>query len=437
MRAPFLLLLTVLAPLGAQGPDLSITISRDTARIPLAVPDFRGVEAAQPLMAAFNETLWNDLDESDLVALKPKTQYPVSIPQQPDGWNPREWSAPPVSADYAAIGYAAVQADRLVLRGWLIDVRQATPAAGSVFGSFYQAAPGADGARRNAHEFAADIIRHLGGNPVLGTKIYFTSDRLGQWNVWAMDPDGANQHAVTSLSSRNGPAAMSPAISADGGNLALMTYAEFFPKIYVFALEPFHRLPFSNPDERLRATPAFTPDGKRLVYSLADQIYIADLDGARPRRISASTATSDIEPRVNPKTGAEIAFVSGRAGHAHLYTMNADGGDVTPLTTGEGEAVNPSWHPKGQLLAYAGNQGYVPGHRHIFVMDVATRKIVAEIPNDGDLDENPVWAPDGLHLVFMRTRNRVEQIWTVLADGTRQHQLTTAGHNKTPVWSLR
>jgi hypothetical protein len=29
-----------------------------------------------------------------------------------------------------------------------------------------------------------------------------------------------------------------------------------------------------------------------------------------------------------------------------------------------------------------------------------------------------------------------EQIWSMLADGTHRHQLTTAGANKTPVWSV-
>ena len=48
---------------------------------------------------------------------------------------------------------------------------------------------------------------------------------------------------------------------------------------------------------------------------------------------------------------------------------------------------------------------------------------------------NPSWAPDGRHIVFESTRNGERQIWTMLADGSQPHQLTTAGHNESPNWS--
>jgi TolB protein len=68
-------------------------------------------------------------------------------------------------------------------------------------------------------------------------------------------------------------------------------------------------------------------------------------------------------------------------------------------------------------------------------MDVATQG-VTELPNNGGRDENPSWAPDGVHLAYMSKQGGKEQIWTVLADGTHRRQLTTIGTNKTPVWSV-
>ena len=50
-------------------------------------------------------------------------------------------------------------------------------------------------------------------------------------------------------------------------------------------------------------------------------------------------------------------------------------------------------------------------------------------------NENPAWAPDGVHLAFMSTRTGTEQIWTMLANGTQVKQLTTAGRNWSPVWA--
>jgi hypothetical protein len=56
--------------------------------------------------------------------------------------------------------------------------------------------------------------------------------------------------------------------------------------------------------------------------------------------------------------------------------MNLEGTDIVRLTTGEGEASNPSWHPDGQHIAFAWTRGFEPGNFNIFVMDVATRQYV-------------------------------------------------------------
>jgi TolB protein len=106
----------------------------------------------------------------------------------------------------------------------------------------------------------------------------------------------------------------------------------------------------------MNATPDFTPDGKQLLYASTAsgwaQIYAANIDGSNLRRIS-NTRALEVEPKVNPKTGNEMAFVSGRSGPQQIYRMSMDGTDVQRLTNGEGEASNPSWHPNGQILAFA------------------------------------------------------------------------------------
>jgi TolB protein len=65
---------------------------------------------------------------------------------------------------------------------------------------------------------------------------------------------------------------------------------------------------------------------------------------------------------------------------------------------------------------------------------LAQRAPVELAPGKGR-DDNPNWAPDGIHLVFCSTRSGTPQIWTMLADGTHLRQLTTQGVNEMPVWS--
>jgi TolB protein len=73
------------------------------------------------------------------------------------------------------------------------------------------------------------------------------------------------------------------------------------------------------------------------------------------------------------------------------------------------------------------------GNWNVFIMDVASRKPTQLTHSEGR-NENPVWAPDGVHLAFMSTRAGGKQIWTMLADGTHAQQLTTLGHNESPIW---
>jgi TolB protein len=210
------------------------------------------------------------------------------------------------------------------------------------------------------------------------------------------------------------------------------------PEILVHSLETGRRLPFYNQDASLNATPSFTPDGNRIVFSSTAaggyaQIYIAGANGSDLRRLTSVRAI-DIEPKVNPKTGNEIVFVSGRSGPPQIYRMNIEGADIVRLSTGEGEAVNPAWHPDGQHIAFAWTRGFEPGNFNIFIMDVATRQVL-QLTHGVGRNENPTWAPDGRHIVFGSRRGGRTQIYTMLADGTQVRQLTTQGENTMPVWS--
>src|ERR1035437_4626605 len=235
-------------------------VLRGDARPAMAIPDLRGSGDAQNFMGAFNQTLWGDVDGAGLFKMVAKTMYPTTVPQQPSDfrqppavaemppargrrqiaqpqtggglWMP-DWSGPPVSANYLAFGYAAVQNGVFVLRGWLFDLTRGTPANAQVIGKTYLGPADEAGARKVAHEFATDITARFGGQTLFGTHIYFVSGRTGHKEIWVMDPDGTNQRQVTRFNSTS----IQPTASPDGSRIAFTSYARVNPAIFVFSVD--------------------------------------------------------------------------------------------------------------------------------------------------------------------------------------------------------
>ena len=188
-------------------------------------------------------------------------------------------------------------------------------------------------------------------------------------------------------------------------------------------------------------SPAWSPDGSKLALSSSrsgdPEIFVADSSGANLHRITNSRGP-DVSPVWNRKTGSELAWVSGRTGLPLIYIMGSDGTNVQQVTD-QGYAVSPSWSPNGQFLVFSWIRHYgpgAPGAQDIYIMDVASKQWV-QLTHDGGRNDFPSWSPDGRHIVFQSNRSGSLQIWTMLADGSNQKQLTTSGNNSEPDWSWK
>ena len=408
-------------------------------RIRIAVPEFKSASQDprnSELLRTFNDTLWNDLTNAGIFDMVSKSFYPLGQIGAPSDVKFDAWSQAPVNAAMLVFGNLSANANNLVVQGWLEDVKN--PNSPPVLAKQYTDTATTQQARVIAHKFADEIIFRLGGgiNGIAETQIYYVSTRSGHKEIWAMDYDGANQHPVTTL----GTISLSPHISPDGSRLAFSSFNGSAWEIRMFSFD-LNRLVSFPRYGRTNLSPSWAPDGTRIAFSSSrsgtPEIYVVDQSGGNLHRLTNS-GTTNVSPTWNRKTGTEIAWVSRHGDLPKIFTMSADGTNVQQLTD-QGYAVSPSWSPNGQFLVFSWMRHYgpgAPGSQDIYLMDVTNKQWV-QLTHDGGRNDFPCWSPDNRHIVFQSNRSGSLQIWSMLADGTNQKQLTTSGTNSEPDWSWK
>jgi len=133
-----------------------------------------------------------------------------------------------------------------------------------------------------------------------------------------------------------------------------------------------------------------------------------------------------------------LAFTSTKDNNTDIYTIRADGSDLTRLTNYPGFDGNPVWSSDGRLIAYeSGGQG---GGINIFSMNPdgsGKRPLTA---NDG-INSAIHWSPDGQKIAYISSTTgepRHAQLMVMNADGSRETNLIeieTATHYWPLSWS--
>ena len=103
--------------------------------------------------------------------------------------------------------------------------------------------------------------------------------------------------------------------------------------------------------------PHVANDG-RIAFTYQDDIWVADADGANPRRLTAHVAR-DIAPRFSPD-GQWIAFTSNRMGNNDVFVVPAGGGEPRQLTYMSIDDQALYWTPDGREIVFTSARGPRP-----------------------------------------------------------------------------
>src|SRR5262245_17800670 len=153
-----------------------------------------------------------------------------------------------------------------------------------------------------------------------------------------------------------------------------------------------------------------SPDFKRRTISLVDTA-----GGA------AKTLNEDVEDKfwsITGDAGANgqpspdgkwIAFVSARDGWDHVYVVGTAGGPAIQITKGKFEAWRPQWSPDGTRLAFDANAENNYGNRQLYVAAIngdPAHATITPVTSGRGTNIAPTWSPDGTRLVYQRTDPR-------------------------------
>ena len=208
--------------------------------------------------------------------------------------------------------------------------------------------PDGTNATRLTHDTAIDDFPDISPD---GGKITFESTRNGSSEIYVMNPDGSNQTRLTFSGSNT-----NPAFSPDATKIVFVSTRTGGRGVWVINSDGTNETQLATFTADGGGRPHFSPDGSKIVFdwdisfggSLRGQIFIMNADGSSLLNITNDSSIDDYDPAYSPD-GTKIVFSSDRpdsfepGANYQIHIMNADGTGETDLSNNTSNDVDPSW----------------------------------------------------------------------------------------------
>ena len=238
--------------------------------------------------------------------------------------------------------------------------------------------------------------------------ILFQTDRKGNSDIYAMNPDGSGQVPVLVGSAND----EDPAWAPSGEIMAFSSDRDGTWQVYLAdgdsAPVQLTQGPASNVD------PVWSSDGSMIAFE-SDRndnwdIFVMDAAGLVERPVTSSQM-DELDPAWKPGSHT-VAFDRISPPGADLFERDVDSLHERQLTrTGPAE-FDPAYSPTGSRLAFDRLSGR---HYDVRVLDLKSdvgREVAAKVTNALE----PSWSPDGERILFTAARGRQSDIFRATRD---------------------
>ncbi|NQW03475.1 MAG: PD40 domain-containing protein, partial [Acidobacteria bacterium] len=186
--------------------------------------------------------------------------------------------------------------------------------------------------------------------------------------------------------------------------------------------DPHLRISEDSGAGRINIGPRLSPDGKTIAFfsekdRFSVDLYLADAETGRIQRKLVESAT---DPHFDSlqflssagswrPDGRQLVVTAVRRGRPVLAFIDPANGRVSRelVLDGLDDALNPAWAPDGRSLIVSGNRG---GLTDLYLVELPTGRMTP-LTADPFADLEPVFTPDGTHVVFVTERFSTDLQW--------------------------
>jgi tricorn protease len=264
----------------------------------------------------------------------------------------------------------------------------------------------------------------------LGDRVYFLSDRGGEFNLYSFDPKSKDVKQLTRFTDF-------PIIDATAGGGKIV----FEQAGYLHAFDPASgkesRLKIGVAADLMETRPRFakgtkyvrnsslSPSGARVAFEFRGEIVTVPAEKGDDRNITRSAAANDRAPAWSPD-GKSIAWFCDDGGEYQLMIAAQDGKGAPRkiALSGAGFYSGTQWSPDSKMISFTDNS------RTLYVADVASGAIskISQQPlySPGTFDSTTQsWSPDSKWLAYVqKSVQYMGRIYVYSVDGKDSHAVT-------------